>query len=93
MVNACEILFDYKDFLKKSKIVMSERTERMIDNNVRYMEHNIKFAVDLYLNISRTTLSLGAVGFLEPLKNRFELNYGLPQQSTQIPEKKKWGIF
>lgn len=52
-----------------------KRTERLLDNNERLMEHNVKFLVDLYLNIGRTSLSLGGGGFLELLKNKYEIVY------------------
>ena len=39
------------------------------------MEHNIKFLVDLYLNIGRTSLSVGATGLMEILKNKYEIVY------------------
>lgn len=57
------------------QIVLTEMTKKLLFNNERYIEHNAKFLIDLYLNISRTTLSLGATGFLETLKNKFELAY------------------
>ena len=48
----------------------------MILNNMRQMQYNIKFLVDLYLNIGNTSLSVGAVAFKEILANKFEINYG-----------------
>ena len=65
-------------FVSKSKL--SERTKQLLFNNERYIEHNVKFLIDLYLNIGRTTLSLGATGIMELLKNKYEVVY--PQQST-----------
>lgn len=88
-----EHLFDYKDRIEAKELTgqatLSPRTKQLFDNNIRLMEHNVKFLVDLYFNIGRTTLSLGATGFLEPLKNKYEVNY--PQQqalATSTPTEK-----
>ncbi len=68
-----------KEFVPVSKL--SERTKQLLFNNERYIEHNVKFLIDLYLNIGRTTLSLGATGIMELLKNKYEVIYP-PQVST-----------
>lgn len=74
-----ELFFDYRETLEKKKehgaVVLSDRCKQMLDNNERHLEHNVKFLVDLYLNIGRTSLSLGGTAFLEPLKNKFEVHY------------------
>lgn len=57
------------------KFVLSNRTKRLLDNNERLIEHNAKFLIDLYLNIGRTSLSIGATGILELLKNKYEVAY------------------
>lgn len=62
----------------KSSLTITIRTKKLLYNNERFIEHNTKFLVDLYLNIARTGLSVGATGFLELLKNKFEVSY--PQQ-------------
>lgn len=64
----------------KPKIKLNKRTRQLLYNNERLIEHNAKFLVDLYLNIGRTTLSLGATGFIEFLRTKFEFAY--PQQQT-----------
>jgi hypothetical protein len=46
-------------------------------------EHNFKFLVDVYLNLSNSTLSLGASGFDTLTKSRFEYFYPLENQNTQ----------
>lgn len=84
-----ELFFDYDDDLKKKeqagKIKLSPRGKQFMDNNRRIIEHNIKFLIDLYLNIGRTSLSLGATGFTEILKNKYEISYpqGMPQNAVQ----------
>lgn len=61
---------------------LSKRTRRLFDNNERLIEHNAKFLIDLYLNIGRTSLSIGATGLLELLKNKYEVVY--PNQGNTL---------
>lgn len=70
-------LYDYRDKMtaKDNHLKLDERTVHLIGNCARMMEHNVKFMCDLYLNIGRTSLSLGATGFLETLKNKYEIAY------------------
>lgn len=63
------------------KFKITSRTKQLLHNNERLIEHNAKFLIDLYLNIGRTTLSLGATGFIEGLKNKFEIAYPQTQGS------------
>lgn len=79
----------------RGKQVLTKRTLTLIGNNERMIEHNIKFLADLYLNIGRTSLSLGATAFIEILKNKFEMSYsGLPSGSAtpEVP-KGMGGLF
>lgn len=73
------MLFDYKDESEKNQVLrLNDRSRRLLDNNIRLMEHNTKFLIDLYLNINRSTLSLGGSAFFETLKNKFEIGYNQP---------------
>ena len=74
--------------------VLTPRTKKLLFNTQRNLEHAAKFNIDLYFNIARTTLSLGATAFMEMLKNKFELSYpqGQPvntpiQQQAGVPRK------
>lgn len=91
-VKVAELLYDYQDDLKKKikdgTYNMSERTKKLLHNNERLIEHNAKFLIDLYLNIGRTSLSVGASGFMEILKNKYEINYGDSRQPVAAPESK-----
>lgn len=96
-VKIAEMMYDYRERVdsdvKSGKLVLRTRTERLLENNERLIEHNIKFLVDLYLNLMRSTLSLGATGFMEILKNKFELSY--PQMANQPPGEdraSKWSL-
>lgn len=89
-----ELFFDYREELEKKnkagKFELTPRFIRALDNNERLLEHNVKFLLDLYLNIGRTSLSVGATGFMELLTNKFEMAY--PQMAlatTQQQENKK----
>lgn len=85
-VKTLELFFDYRDDLQakaeKEGRELSPRLVRLLNNNQRLMEHNAKFLIDLYLNIARTTLSIGASGFMEILTQKFEYSY--PQQKEAI---------
>lgn len=88
-------LYDYKNYLeeqdKKGIIVLSERTRKLFDNNIKLIEHNAKFLVIAYLNILRTSLSIGATGFMETLTNKFDISYSGPGLATGQPETKRSG--
>jgi hypothetical protein len=86
-----EFVYDYEEQYKENKnndiTQEDELTAELIGNVKKMMEHNIKFLVDLYLNIQRSTLSLGATGFLEMLKNKFELDYKGGNMGVQAPQQ------
>lgn len=92
-IKIVEQLYDYTDDLeakeKRKEIILSDRTRQLLKNIERQIEHNAKFLIDLYFNIARTTLSLGATGMMELLKNKYEIVY--PQQSIQTNIKEKKG--
>jgi len=73
--------------------VITTRTKRLLENQQRLIEHNVKFLIDLYFAIGRTSLSLGGTGFLEILKNKYEISYDQKQTITQNQEKKGGGIL
>lgn len=86
-VKIVEGLYDYKDDLSKAEYNLTPETVQILNNNDRLLSHNTKFLVDLYFNICRTTLSIGATGIMELLKNKFEVSY--PQGagvSTPTPQ-------
>lgn len=78
-----ELLSDYIDDVKK--INLSARSQKLLNNIQRLMAHNVIFLVDVYLNIARTSLSVGASAFKESLGNRFEVSYG-DKQKIDIKE-------
>lgn len=86
-IKICEILFDYEDYLKHHDKQLSPRTRRLLNNNKMLLQHNAKFLIDLYLNIARTSMSVGASAFVELLKNKYEVIYPQQQQTTEVKEK------
>jgi len=85
-VALAENLYDYEnDLVNKKDMKLSKRTEQIFNNVFRLLEHNIKFLVDLYFNLGRTTLSVNAVGLLELLKNKYEVVY--PESTMTQPQQ------
>lgn len=86
--NRC-ICFEFKPSAQ-----LTPRCKQLLYNNERLIEHNAKFLIDLYLNIGRTTLSLGGTGLLEILKNKYELTYpNAPGSNTPQVENKTGGLI
>lgn len=106
-IKIAEILYNYKEQqeeqLKELNIkeekegkpltVPSDTYERLLENSIRRIEHNAKFLIDLYLNISRTSLSVGGTGFMELLKNKFEMAYtqGIPNNGQSVQNNSRMG--
>lgn len=94
-IKVAELLFDYEDDLKKDEqdgnITISSRSKQIFQNNKRIIQHDIKFLIDLYLNIVRTTVSLGGSGLFELMKNKYEVVY--PQGGQEQAQTKKTSWF
>lgn len=90
----CEHFYDYKEKSEKPSPDGEGQTDKekeLMQTIADSLEHVAKALVDLYLNIGRTSLSVNGTGFLESLKNKFEINYGTSNEPQQ--EKKgflKW---
>lgn len=81
-VKVTESIYDYEEVLKKEG--GDVYALRMHTNAKNMMEHNIKFLLDLYHAIARTSLSIGATGFMELLKNKFEMAYMQPPMVPSV---------
>jgi len=96
-IKITELIFDYRDDLEKKKeFSINPRTKQLFENVERNMEHSAKFLIDLFLLISRTTLSLGATGFLEILKQKYEVAYSgnMPNMpDIQKPDRRLGGLI
>lgn len=89
-VSIMEQMFDEEEIYKGK---LDERSQELFDKNRKLMEHNIKFLVDLYFHLARSTLSINASGFIEILKNKFEISY--PEQKglyTQPEQRSFFGL-
>lgn len=76
-VDMLQQLIDYIDIEsakeKNGAYVITPRTKSLLLTCRRRLDQNTKFLVQVYLNLCRTTLSMEALGFLETLKQKFEL--------------------
>lgn len=82
-VKLSEQIFDYENDLKKKETYKSVRTQQLFKNIKRTMSHDVKFLVDLYLALVRTTLSLGGSLAFDLLKSKYEVVYPQGGQPTQ----------
>jgi hypothetical protein len=97
-VSIIEQLYDYRDDLKEKQakgiIIIDARSWQLLENCRRLMEHNVKFLVDLYFNLARTTVSINMSGFREIITNRFEMGYSnAPQLNSPVGVEEKKGGF
>lgn len=102
-VKNIEIMYDYQEKINKEIKEATEespeekrralRLKKLITENEKLAEHMIKFMVDLYFNMARTTLSLNATGFMELLKNKYEVLYPNQTINPSTQEKKSWWRF
>lgn len=78
-VSVCEILYDYKAIYDKATDTSQvfKNTKKMMEISRKHMMHDIKFMVDIFLYLSRSTLSLGMAAFETLSTQRFE--YAYPQ--------------
>jgi len=64
-------------------IPISQTSQKLLRNCQLLLQHTFKFLIDLYNNIGRTSLSIGAMGFMEMLKTKFEVLYNQARGSIQ----------
>lgn len=76
-VKLLEQTYDTVDRLESKKTFnMTDRTKLYVKNIKELMQQSVRFLIDVYLNIGRTSLSIDGKGFIESLKNKYELSYG-----------------
>lgn len=81
------ILEEYYDVYEKKEHLLSPYGKKLLRTNRLLLEHQVKFLVDLYLNISRTSLSKNGHAFKMFLENKFEFAYDNKQ--TLIDQQNK----
>jgi len=87
-VSCSEILFDYKDKVDEGKIKISPMAKQALLNSEKMLLHDIKFVIDVYCYLGRSTLSLGATAFDTLTSQRFEYAYSNAPGSPSTPENK-----
>lgn len=92
-VSCAELLYDYKAAIEKKKFKVNENTRLMLENIRRQLLHNIKFLVDVFFYLSRSTLSLEATGFDTITKNRYEYFYPEGMRGFSPQDQQKKGFF
>ena len=94
-VKIAEFLFDYKEKLEVISFT-NEQTKIFIQKVLKDMMalhlHNVKFSVDIFLYLSRSTLGLTMAGFDKLSTNRFEYEYSQPSPlpANQAPEQRSF---
>jgi hypothetical protein len=110
LVKTDELLYDYMDKLtpKAGQVITTAGTVEVVEGDAEdkdelnfildsinlMLQHNIKFAVDVYLYILRSSLGMGKA-FTDLSTNKFEYAYPqFGQQPQQIqPQQVSGGIF
>ena len=89
-VSVAELIFDYLEDLNKENY--DEETKKAIDNVKKHTLHAVKFNVDVYFYLMRSTLSISGAAFDTLTKSRFEYAYPQAEISPQ-PEQKTFLSF
>lgn len=87
-----EQLYDYQEEMFKETNEDKE-IKLQFDNNLRLVEHMIKFLIDLYLNIGHTTLSKDGMLILEIIRNKYELKYDYQGLHSTNPKEERKGLI
>ena len=77
--------YDYFEYVEKN-ISLGDRDKRLLNQVKNQWVHITKFMVDLYLHLSRSTMSIGGAFTMEAFRNKYEISYSQPQQQRE--EKK-----
>jgi hypothetical protein len=98
LVKLAEFLYDYEDQLNQGKLgFKNKETEADIKETLtaikKMLLHDVKFSVDIFLYLIRSTSGVGAAAFDTLSKSRFEYEYGnYPNQQVQQQPQQK-GFF
>ena len=89
-VSVAEGIYDFISDLEKEDL--DDETRKAAENVKKYILHAVKFNVDVYFYLERSTLSLGGAAFDTLTKSRFEYAYPQAEISSQ-PEQKTFMSF
>jgi hypothetical protein len=95
-VALAEFLYDYQSEINNCKF--SPEAKKDIEDTLKAIQktiiHDVKFSVDIYLFLIRSTMGLTAMAFDTLSKGRYEYEYsgssGYPIQQPQQPSKGSW---
>lgn len=86
-----EGLLDFKEKLDEGTIPKTEYSEKMVENVRHKMLHNFLFLIDVFLYLSRSTLSINAEAFRTITSQRFEYAYSTPPMAL-APEDRRQSL-
>lgn len=92
-VASAETLYDIQEDIAKKKITVNANTIKMLENVRVKLVHSVKFLVDVFFYLSRSTLSLEASGFDTITKTRYEYYYPEGMGQIQNQDTQKRGLF
>ncbi len=88
LTKLAEFLYDYEQQLEKFNFKKyKQEIKEILDQIKKMMLHDVKFSVDVFLFLSRSTLGLEAFAFDSLSKSRFEYQYDYPY--TLVPSLEK----
>lgn len=86
-VSMAEIIYDYQDEYKNYTDDSKKQIKTMMTNIRKFILHNIKFLVDIFVYLSRSTLSLNMAAFEAMSKSRYE--YAYPNMDSFAPREQE----
>jgi len=90
LVKLGEFLYDYIDTLENA----DSETKEALEDIKNMILHDIKFSVDIYLYLMRSTLGVDAFAFDSLSKSRYEYEYGgQANEMLKPPNEKKFVLF
>lgn len=91
-VKLIEEIYRLENDLKNDNIYDSD-LEKTIKKVLYISMHNVKFLIDVFLYLSRTSLSLDAEAFKKFLEQKFEYEYKTTPTQTPVKEEKPKFLF
>lgn len=100
LVKVAEFLYDYESQVESFDGFTDEGKKEIketLDAIKKMMLHDVKFSVDIFLFLIRSSLGLTALGFDTLSKARYEYEYGSGYpgvvQPTATPQSSRWNPF
>ena len=92
-VNVAELFYDVEKQIRETYANAKDekqrdewqRTEKILDYIRGLLLHDVKFAIDVFLYLSRSTLSVNAKAFDTLLTSKYEVEYSTPQTAPPPP--------